>query len=94
MKDKDNVAEYFECFRSISDPLIYSKFMTKRECNELFWKGFHRDDRTMLYPHIVNRRSSRRPGSEFNFRELFNKIYDIFYQWRLEDEAAKAEATR
>ena len=92
MKDEDNVTEYFERFRSISDPLIYFKFMTKRECNKLFWKGFHHDDCTMLYPHIVDRHSSRRPGSEFNFRELFDKIYDIFYQWRLEDKAAEAEA--
>ena len=92
MKDKDDVAEYFERFQSLSDRLIYFQLMTKRECNELFWKGFHCDDRAMLYPHIVDRRSSRRPGSEFNFRELFDKIYDIFYQWRLEDEAAEAEA--
>jgi hypothetical protein len=46
----------------------------------------------MLYSHIVDRHSFQRPGSDFNFRELFDKVYDIFYQWRLEDEAAEAEA--
>ena len=94
MKDEDDVAEYFEHFQSLSDPLIYSKFMTKRECNELFWKGFHCDNRAMLYSHIVDRRPFRKPGADFDFRELFDRIHAIFYQWTLEDEAAEAEAVR
>jgi hypothetical protein len=92
IKDEDDVAEYFEHFQSISNPLIYSKFMTKRECNELFWKGFHRDDCAMLYSHIVDRRPFQKPGADFNFRELFDRIHTIFYQWTLKDEAAEAEA--
>jgi hypothetical protein len=80
MKDEDDVVEYIEHFQSISDPLIYSKFMTKRECNELFWKGFHRDDHTMLYSHIVNRCPFWKPGADFDFRELFDQIHTIFYQ--------------
>jgi hypothetical protein len=94
MKDEDDVAEYFEHFQSLSDRLIYFQLMTRRECNELFWQGFHPDDCAMLYSHIDDRHSFQRPGSDFNFRELFDKVYDIFYQWRLEDEAAEAEAAR
>jgi hypothetical protein len=68
--------------------------MTKRECNELFWKGFHHDDRAMLYSHIVDRHPFQKPGADFDFRELFDRIHAIFYQWTLEDEAAEAEAVR
>jgi hypothetical protein len=94
MEDEDDVAEYFERFRSLSKPVLYLYGTSGRECNELFWQGFHPDDRAMLFPHIVDRRPFRKPGPDFDFRELFEKVHDIFYQWRLEDEDAEAEAAR
>ena len=42
IKDKDDVAEYFERFQSISDPLIYSKFMTKSVVTHYFMSSGRR----------------------------------------------------
>ena len=41
MEDKDNVADYFKDFWTLGDPLVFHRLMSKRECNELFWQGFH-----------------------------------------------------
>ena len=94
MEDEDNVAEYFKCFQALSKPVLYLYGISRRECNELFWQGFHPDDRAMLFPHIIDRCPFRKPGPDFDFRELFDRIHAIFYQWTLEDEAAEAEAVR
>jgi len=94
MKDEDDVADYFDDFQALGDPLVFSGHMSTKECNKLFWQGFHANDCTMLYPHIVDRCSLWKPGADFNYQELFDQIHPIFAQWRLEDKAAKAEAKR
>ena len=81
--------QYFKRFRSLADDLIYFQFMSRRECNALFWQGVHPKDRTMLYPHIVDRRSLRKPGADFNIQELFYRVHAILSQWRREDEAER-----
>ena len=72
MKDEDDVADYFDDFQALGDPLVFSGRMSTKECNKLFWQGFHADDRAMLYPHIVDRRSLRKPGVDFDYQELFD----------------------
>jgi len=72
MKDEDDVADYFDDFQALGDPLVFSSRMSTKECNKLFWQGFHADDRAMLYPHIVDRRSLRKPGVDFDYQELFD----------------------
>ena len=94
MEDEDDVAEYFEHFQALSKPVLYCYGISGRECNELFWQGFHPDDHAILYPHIVNSCPFWKPGPDFDFRKLFDKVHDIFYQWSLEDKAAEAEAAR
>jgi hypothetical protein len=86
------VAQYFRCFKALSKPLLYFNFISRSDCNKLFWKGFHLDDRARLLPYLGGRHSIRQPGEEFNFQKLFDRVYDIFSQWRLEDEEAEAEA--
>ena len=92
MKDEDNIIDYFNDFRAQSADLIHFNLMTRRECNKLFWQGFHCANCARLYPHLVNRHSFRKPGPDFNFWELSDRVHDIFAQWRLEDEAARANA--
>jgi len=94
MKDEDNVADYFDDFWTLGDPLVFSSRMSTRECNKLFWQGFHADDCAMLYPQLIGRHSFQKPGADFDYQELFNQIHAIFAQWRCEDEAAKAKAER
>src|SRR5712691_1978465 len=92
IEDEDDVSRYFERFQTLSDPLTYFGFISKSECNQLFWQGFHPNDRAMLLPYLVGRCSTQQPGANFNFQELFDQVYAIFSQWRLEDEEAEAEA--
>src|SRR5712691_11162679 len=94
IEDEDDVSRYFEHFQTLSKPLIYFGFISKSECNQLFWQGFHPNDRARLLPQLVGRRSTRQPGVEFHFQELFDRVHAIFSQWRLEDEEAEAEATQ
>ena len=77
MEDEDDVAEYFKCFQALSKPVLYLYGISRRECNELFWQGFHLDDHAMLFPHIIDRRPFWKPGPDFDFRELFNWIHAI-----------------
>ena len=91
MEYEDDITDYFDDFWSLADPLVSSCCMSRRECNKLFWQGFHADDCAMLYPHLVGRHSFQKPGADFDYQELFNQIHAIFSQWRLEDEDAEAE---
>jgi len=94
MEDEDNITDYFDDFRTLADPLVSSCRMSRRECNKLFWQGFHADDRAMLYPRLIGRHPFQKPGADFDYQELFNRIHTIFAQWRREDKAAEAEAER
>ena len=58
IEDEDNVSRYFEHFQTLSNPLIYFGFISKSECNQLFWQGFHPNNCAMLLPHLVGRRST------------------------------------
>jgi len=92
MKDEDNMVDYFDDFRTLADPLVSSCYMSRRESNKLFQQGFHADNRTMLYPQLIGRHPLQKPGADFDYQVLFNRIHAIFAQWRLEDKAAKAKA--
>ena len=93
MEDEDDVADYFDDFRTLADPLVSSCRMSRRECNKLFWQGFHADDRTMLYPRLIGRHPFQKPGADFDYQELFDRVHAILSKWRLKDEA-EAEAER
>ena len=99
MEDEDNVAEYYNT-SSISEPsanpsstsAVYPGSRTN--FNELFWQGFHPDDRAMLLRYLGGSHSIQQPGADFNFQERFDQVHAIFSQWRLEDEGAEAEAAQ
>src|SRR5712691_7588771 len=80
IEDKDDVSRYFEHFQTLSKDLIYFDFISKSECNQLFWQGFHPNDRARLLPYLGGRHSIRQPGEKFNFQELFDRVHAIFSQ--------------
>jgi len=69
--------------------------MSKRECNELFWQGFHPDDQVIHFPYLLDDRPNQLPGENLHFRELFDLAHPFFSRRRLTAEVeaqAKAKA--
>ena len=89
MEGEDDLARYYERFLALSEPLHFFRYLPKKERNKLFWQGFHPDDRTMLFPYLVNKRPNQLPG-DFNFREVFNIAHAVFSRRRLAAEANAA----
>ena len=93
MEDEIDVAHYFKRFRTLSDPLLFYRCMSKRECDMLFWKGFHVNNRAALLPYLLDKRPNQQPGATLSFRELFDLAYPFLTRKRLAMEAkAKAKA--
>jgi len=93
MEDEIDVARYFERFQTLSDPLLFYQCMSKRECDMLFWKGFHVNNRTALLPYLLDKCPNQQPGATLSFRELFDLAYPFLACKRLTTEAeAKAKA--
>jgi len=89
MEDEDDLASYYKCFLDLTEPLLFFRYLSKRESNELFWQGFHPNDRAMLFPYLIDKRPNQRPGANLNFKELFNLAHPIFSHRRLAAEAAR-----
>jgi len=66
MEDEDDLASYFERFQTLSDPLLFFRYLSKKECNKLFWQGFHPDDYTTLFPYLIDKCPNQLPG-DFDF---------------------------
>ena len=75
----------------LSEPLLFFRDISRRECDQLFWQGLHPDDRSMLSPHLFKKCPNQSPGANFDFQELFHLAYAVFTHRRL---AAEAEAAR
>jgi len=88
MEGEDDLAGYYECFLSLSEPLVFFCNLSKRECNKLFLQGFHPDDHATFFPYIINKHPNQLPG-DFDFREVFNVAMTMLSHRRL---AAKAKA--
>jgi len=91
VEDDINVAHYFECFRTLSNPLISYGYVSEKECNKLFFQGFHPDTHCLLRRHIIDMRRKLRPGANFDFQDLFDIAHTFFRRIRL---AVEAKATR
>jgi len=90
MEDEDNLASYFKRFQTLRDPLLFFHYLSKKECNKLFWQGFHPDDYTTLFPYLIDKCSNQLPG-DFDFREAFNIAYAVLSCRRLKAEAEAAQ---
>ena len=98
MEDEIDVARYYESFQTLADRLHFFCYISKKECNKLFWQGFHCKDRVALTPYLTNQHHVC-PGADFDFRELFGLAYNFLGHRRLTAEAeaeakAKAEAAQ
>ena len=91
VEDDNDVALYFEQFRTLADPLLSRRYISEKQCNELFYQGFHPDTRRSLPQHLRDMHINRGPGGNFDFRELFGVAHTFFYRIRV---AANAKAAR
>jgi len=92
MEDEIDVAHYYESFQTLADHLYFFHYISKKECNKLFWQGFHCKDHAALTPYLTNQHHVC-PGADFDFCELFGLTYNFFSHRRLTAEAeAKAKA--
>jgi len=91
VEDDNDVALYFEQFRTLADPLLSRCYISEKECNELFYQGFHPDTCRSLRQHLRDMHINRGPGGNFDFWELFDIMHTFFYRIRV---AAQAKATR
>jgi len=78
VEDNIDVAHYFERFQTLSDPLVSYGYVSEKECNKLFFQGFHPDTHRSLCQHIINMRHELRPGANFDFRDLFDIAHAFF----------------
>src|SRR5260221_5822379 len=86
MEGEDDLAGYYERFLSLSEPLLFFCNLSRRECNKLFWQGFHPDDRAMLFPYLIDKRPNQLPGDS-DSREVFNVAMSVLFRRRLHTEA-------
>ena len=56
MEGEDDLAGYYEHFLSLSEPLLFFRDLSKRECNKLFLQRFHPDDHATLFPYLIDKR--------------------------------------
>jgi len=42
-EDDNDIALYFKQFRTLANPLLSRHYISKKECNKLFYQGFHPD---------------------------------------------------
>jgi hypothetical protein len=52
IKDEDDITGYVTAFWALYEPLLTSYYMLLTECEDLFWQGFHPDDRVLLSPKV------------------------------------------
>src|SRR5260221_1404556 len=71
MEGEDDLAGYYEHFLSLSEPLLFFRNLSKRECNKLFLQGFHPDDHATLFPYLIDKRPNQLP-EDLDFREVFD----------------------
>ena len=90
MEGEDDLASYYERFLSLSEPALFFHDVSRRECNKLFWQGFHPNDRSMLSPYVFGKQPNQSPGN-IDFRDLFNIAHSVFSR-RMFETQAKAEA--
>jgi len=93
MEDEIDVARYYESFQTLADCLHFFRHISKKECNKLFWQGFHCKDHAVLTPYLTNQRHVH-PGADFDFHELFSLAYNFFAHRRLTAEAEAAQRWR
>lgn len=55
MENEDDLSGYDTVFWSLCDPLLASHYMSPRECEDIFWQGFHPNDRAKITPEIRQR---------------------------------------
>jgi hypothetical protein len=52
MSKESEVTKYYNQFLDLAKPLLDSDVLEDKECNALFWCGFHLDDCVMLLYHF------------------------------------------
>ena len=48
-EDDNDIALYFKQFRTLANPLLSRHYISKKECNKLFYQGFHPDTHRSLH---------------------------------------------
>jgi hypothetical protein len=61
--------EFYNKFLDLAEPLLDSRLMDDDESDELFWYGFHSDDRTMLLRRLLPEYPERPPATYFHLRK-------------------------
>jgi hypothetical protein len=78
MGDETDVINYQQQFNTQSKVLLNSDRMTERECNAIFWQGFHPDNQQALREHLIAMHPSKPTGEAFDLKDIFNITWAIF----------------
>jgi hypothetical protein len=78
MGDETDIINYQRQFNVQSKVLLNSGRMTERECNTIFWQGFHPNDQQALHKHLIAMHPSKPTGEAFDLKDIFNVAQAIF----------------
>jgi len=76
MNEEDKVVRYHERFLDLAQPLLDSHWLNDKECNTLFWYGFHLQDHTMILGRV-----HFKPAEYLQLKWAFCIMHAIFLQW-------------
>jgi hypothetical protein len=77
MSEESEVAKYYNWFLELAKPLFNLHVLEDKECNTLFWCGFHPDNHAMLLYH-VSEYPCLQPRVYYYLQEVYNATCNIF----------------
>ena len=76
--NEDDVIKHYDRFLDLAEPLLDSQQLDDKECDILFWYGFHPEDRAMLLYQLLAKRRNPRSETYFPFPQVFRTARAIF----------------
>lgn len=75
MVNEDNVHTYFKHFLVLCKPLLQNQKIMDKECNTMFWGGFHSE---LMYPWLIGNNPHHPKGQAFNYEEVLQSAHAKF----------------
>jgi hypothetical protein len=80
MSEESEVIKYYNQFLDFAEPLLDACILEDKECEELFWYGFHLDDRQLLLQQLFLKFPDQPLATYFHLQRVFPMAHDIFSQ--------------
>ncbi|KAH9960603.1 hypothetical protein BC827DRAFT_1268006 [Russula dissimulans] len=78
MYEEEDVLRYHRQFLLLSKPLYNNRSITPQQCNALFWRGFHPNDRAAMLSCLIAKHPEQPCRQAFDLKEVLKIALAIF----------------